>query len=639
MKNLLAIAVLILSTALSAQVQLGKNVQIGSPGPVGPPGTGGIGCGTGNCVVTIPASGSQNISGNLTVANLMPTPAAIGSIVNLVWDDDCDTDPGCFMTQAALMHWVDAKQVNLLAVTADSTNPAAAPALKIILNYYGYSSIPVGAYQGGADTGTAYAGQVVAQFNPGDKRSNYPSCVATMRTALAAAANSSVVLVGTGYAFCIRALQVSPADGISALTGAQLIQAKVSKYVQMGGEYPTSLPTCCGGVTPGAEFNFADKDPADFAAIYTTWTTANGFPPIYFVGYTAGINGGNAGIPSSFPLTNPAQYGVSVSPFKTRPSWDTLALWYAIFGNVNGAFTISASGTNTVNPSNGSNTWASSPAAGQFYLTDAQPFTFYQAYLDGQNATGADWFMPYNQAGLLLYPQLQCSFAYGCLYGGAQGPIQIGPYTEAYGPTGNIAISKPTGSNVLDFQQNGISKLNIGVDDGTGNFMLGTNSGDSGLRITSGQKFYITNAFGTPSIGFDLGVHTYATGPAGSSMNMDNQSGGRIVATGLNTTTPNTMLIESLSSNFSVTNVLANMNAAGFIQLGSAANKGVDQAGNSAFTSLTLGTGVQVTNTSVLPQVGTLTVGRASCIKATGPPVVIGFCSTVVDASGACTCN
>ncbi len=39
------------------------------------------------------------------------------------------------------------------------------------------------------------------------------------------------------------------------------------------------------------------------------------------------------------------------------------------------------------------------------------------------------------------------------------------------------------------------------------------------------------------------------------------------------------------------------------------------------------------------PMVGTPTVGQAACIKAAGPPVVIGYCSTVVSAGGGCTCN
>lgn len=33
------------------------------------------------------------------------------------------------------------------------------------------------------------------------------------------------------------------------------------------------------------------------------------------------------------------------------------------------------------------------------------------------------------------------------------------------------------------------------------------------------------------------------------------------------------------------------------------------------------------------------TVGQAACIKAAGPPIVIGTCSTVVGSGGACTCN
>ncbi len=37
--------------------------------------------------------------------------------------------------------------------------------------------------------------------------------------------------------------------------------------------------------------------------------------------------------------------------------------------------------------------------------------------------------------------------------------------------------------------------------------------------------------------------------------------------------------------------------------------------------------------------VGTPTVGKAACIKSAGPPVVIGYCSTVVDSAGDCTCN
>jgi hypothetical protein len=40
-----------------------------------------------------------------------------------------------------------------------------------------------------------------------------------------------------------------------------------------------------------------------------------------------------------------------------------------------------------------------------------------------------------------------------------------------------------------------------------------------------------------------------------------------------------------------------------------------------------------------VPQIETPAPGHAACIKSAGPPVVLGFCSTAVGSSGACTCN
>lgn len=44
-------------------------------------------------------------------------------------------------------------------------------------------------------------------------------------------------------------------------------------------------------------------------------------------------------------------------------------------------------------------------------------------------------------------------------------------------------------------------------------------------------------------------------------------------------------------------------------------------------------------NGNPLPITGTPTAGQAACIKSAGPPVVIGYCSSVVGVGGACTCN
>ncbi len=71
----------------------------------------------------------------------------------------------------------------------------------------------------------------------------------------------------------------------------------------------------------------------------------------------------------------------------------------------------------------------------------------------------------------------------------------------------------------------------------------------------------------------------------------------------------------------------------------------LDQSGNVVFsgsvksTSLQINGGASIANSNAIPQVGTPRVGRAACIKAAGPPVVIGYCSTAVSSTGSCTCN
>jgi hypothetical protein len=49
--------------------------------------------------------------------------------------------------------------------------------------------------------------------------------------------------------------------------------------------------------------------------------------------------------------------------------------------------------------------------------------------------------------------------------------------------------------------------------------------------------------------------------------------------------------------------------------------------------------GTLANGSGTVPTVRSPTVGQATCVKSSGPPVVIGYCSTAVGAGGACTCN
>ena len=321
----------------------------------------------------------------------------------LIYDDDCANDSDCVYTLAALHHWIDTGDVNVLAFIADSGSAYSAPIFKIFENYYGHTSIPIGTYTG-SNVGSGYQSTswtlpTVSQFDPGDTSSNYPSCVTTYRTALASAANNSVNIAETGFLSCISQVMQSSGDSISPLTGAQLLQQKVAGLYVMGGDYPT-----------GNEFNM-QGDPTDANYVFTNWTSSNGYPPIYLNGYTPGSYL-SIGIPSWFTSANPAAYAQGVAGSTNRPGWDALSVFQAIFGT--STFTTSSNGTNSVNASNGANTWSSSTASGQYYLTLGNPASYYDALIDGQSNAGAAWYYPESLSGTLTAPSFQCNTLTGC---------------------------------------------------------------------------------------------------------------------------------------------------------------------------------------------------------------------------------
>lgn len=55
--------------------------------------------------------------------------------------------------------------------------------------------------------------------------------------------------------------------------------------------------------------------------------------------------------------------------------------------------------------------------------------------------------------------------------------------------------------------------------------------------------------------------------------------------------------------------------------------------------NLQVGGGVPISSTSSIPQVESPASGHVACIKSSGPPVVLGYCSSAVLSDGSCTCN
>jgi hypothetical protein len=61
--------------------------------------------------------------------------------------------------------------------------------------------------------------------------------------------------------------------------------------------------------------------------------------------------------------------------------------------------------------------------------------------------------------------------------------------------------------------------------------------------------------------------------------------------------------------------------------------------GTSRIDSLSINGGAAISTANSIPTVETPRVGHVACVKSPGPPVVLGYCSSVVAGDGSCRCN
>ena len=276
-------------------------------------------------------------------------PDAAGSGIapkNIIFDDDYALYADGMAAHYLLLELERAGYAKLLAMVADSSNTYSAPAMASVNKAFGRTGIPVGAYHGGVSSGSsnsAWAQPIAARFGTADDvRSNYPDAVTTLRTALAAAANGSVTYVSTGLLTNLAALLHSFPDSSSPLTGTQLVAAKVAGIVIMGGDYPKG----------SGEFNLAG-DPASAAYVFAhspvaiTCTGASLGASI-MVRPPGGLNG----------TTDPLTFALSLEGEASTGGYDPLAVHYAVMGLQHNYIIAGAGGVNTINPSNGDNSWS-----------------------------------------------------------------------------------------------------------------------------------------------------------------------------------------------------------------------------------------------------------------------------------------
>jgi hypothetical protein len=183
-------------------------------------------------------------------------------IPNVIVDTDMASDCDDVGALALLNTFMCQGQCNLIACVTNVRNGDSGATVHAINTYYGHESIPVGSYQGEAGPGTTmtsilapappegyhgagrkdgshYTVQIHQQFDPDYPTDDkLPAGVDIYRKALAAAPDSSVVMVSIGLMQNIQDLVQSQPDSVSPLSGLDLIRHKVRELVIMANTVP-----------------------------------------------------------------------------------------------------------------------------------------------------------------------------------------------------------------------------------------------------------------------------------------------------------------------------------------------------------------------------------------------------------------
>jgi purine nucleosidase len=230
----------------------------------------------------------------------------------VMYDLDIDSDIDDVADLVCMLNLEHLGQLDIVAGIVTSAQIRAAPTMKAITNYYGRTTLPIGANTNSQGSfASLYNDQTQAAFPvPGfAQASDFPTALTVQRQALAAAADNSIEYFVTCTLDSIRALLESPADGISPLTGQQLVAQKMRSLWIVAGIWPQGAATTDLGGTSARAAN------SNF--VLTNWPAAQA--PILFLNMpdaTTIETGENVMV--AMPASNPARFA-----------------WITYFGNAN----------------------------------------------------------------------------------------------------------------------------------------------------------------------------------------------------------------------------------------------------------------------------------------------------------------
>lgn len=185
--------------------------------------------------------------------------------VKIIFDTDMESDVDDVGALAMLHSLADLGEAEILAVMISSLNPWSAPTADVVNTWFGRPDLPVGNKKTlGVYRNSVYARPLIEAF-PHDLPLGeaVPDAVPLYREILAGQPDNSVVIVTVGYLSNLAELLESEPDQHSPLSGRELVERKVQRYVCMGGRYPAQL-------YPGKWGNFL-PDPGAVRAVAANW--------------------------------------------------------------------------------------------------------------------------------------------------------------------------------------------------------------------------------------------------------------------------------------------------------------------------------------------------------------------------------
>lgn len=303
----------------------------------------------------------------LGAAALLPSgspagePPASAQAVPIIFDTDIGTDVDDAGALAILHVLADRGEARILATISANRNRWCGPALDVINTYYGRGDLPIGCSRTGPDPELWYHDSVGAFSHDLQQSGDALPAVELYRRILAAQPDHSVTIVVVGWLTNLAELLDSPPDRHSALSGRELVAAKVKELVSMGGRWPNSPKN-------EGEYNFT-MDGAAAHRVIRDWPGR-----IVFTGLGKDVMTGGRLVargPKDNPV--PAFYRgfFTANEVSQRSSWDLIAVLYAVRGSSD-YFTV-VSGGKCVGKEDGSNEWLAGVPSEHAYLAYRMP--------------------------------------------------------------------------------------------------------------------------------------------------------------------------------------------------------------------------------------------------------------------------